>query len=197
MEDMFERKYQKVLEMLPDLAEITHSKLILVGGTALTIFYLKHRASIDIDLVPSNTEEVNSLKEMIKGALSKKGYQTQRAAHKNQFVVNFDNTSIKIEVFNSEHVIKKIEEFEVSGKKISVASLSDLFEMKLLAYKDRKESRDLFDLIEILKKENRELSLVKELVKKYGKPERVDDVAGMAFNDSDYLEFVRAIEDVT
>ena len=90
MDEQFNRKYKKVLEILPDVAACAQGKLVLVGGTALALFYLKHRVSVDLDFVPVEGDEVK-LKEALKGCLTSKGYRTTPGAFKNQFVVQFED----------------------------------------------------------------------------------------------------------
>ncbi len=195
MDEVIERKYFRLLELLPVIGELTYGHLALVGGTALAVFYLDHRGSIDIDLVPLHGQDEAKEKERLKGELSKKGYQTQRAVHINQFVVQFENTAIKIEVFTPELKIQQIQEREVSEKKIMVASLDDLFEMKLLAYQERKYARDLYDLFCILKKTSK-LDKLNDIIQRYGLPSDPSEVAGLVFKERDYLEFVKVITHV-
>ncbi|MEM2137509.1 MAG: nucleotidyl transferase AbiEii/AbiGii toxin family protein [Candidatus Anstonellaceae archaeon] len=71
----------------------------MVGGTALALFYLQHRVSLDLDFVPALGEDEVKLEETLKGCLSKKRCTTQRAKHWNQFIVQSNVTSVKIEVF--------------------------------------------------------------------------------------------------
>lgn len=66
------------MESIEDVAECVDGELILIGGTALALFYLKHRVSIDLDFVPVKQNTEDTAKEKLKGALSKKGYRTQQ-----------------------------------------------------------------------------------------------------------------------
>lgn len=194
MDGAFQRKYKKVLEILPDVAECAQGKLILVGGTALALFYLNHRVSVDIDFVPVSGDDVR-LKEELKGCLSKKGYRTIRGTLHNQFVVQFEDTSIKVEVFTPEQKIRRAEEHVFGAAKIKVASLDDLFRMKLSAYEDRKEARDLLDIFCILKKRGDSYGIVKELILKSGTPKNADEIESMALNPQDAGELRKVISD--
>ena len=193
MQEALNRKYRRVLEILPDIAQAAGGKLILVGGTALALVYLHHRISIDLDFVPAKGRD-HELKEMLKGALSSKGYQTQRSAYANQFVVQFEDASIKVEIFEPEYKIKKVEKYLTEGAQLPVASLDDIFEMKKIAYKERHASRDLFDLYHMLKKKGTEFSLLKEMLEKFGPPERLAELNDMLFSASDYEEFVQVVK---
>jgi len=198
MDDLFERKYKKVLEILPDVAECAQGKLVLVGGTALALFYLKHRTSIDLDFVPvARGADEKKLKETLRGCLTKKGYRTSAGAYQNQFIVQFEDTSIKIEVFEPEQKIGSGVEHVFGGTPILVAALEDLFAMKQSAYKDRKEARDLFDIFCILKTRGESFGTLKKLIAKSGLPKNVGDVDAMALNKQDRKEFKTVISDAS
>jgi len=196
MDESFKRKYKKVLEILPDVAECAQGNLILVGGTALALFYLKHRVSVDLDFVPIAGDETK-LKEELKGCLSKKDYRTTPGAFQNQFVVQFEDTSIKVEVFEPDRKIRKVQEHIFGGAKIKVASLDDILQMKLSAYADRKEARDLFDLFCIIKAKTGSLGVVKKLISKSGMPKNIDDIGAMAMTLDDAAEFQKVVFDAS
>ena len=100
MNEKFQLKYQKILDIMPDIAECANKELILIGGTALSLFHLKHRISVDLDFIPIKTNGNSdvTLKERLKGCISKKGYRAQRSAYTNQFTIQFEETSIKVEI---------------------------------------------------------------------------------------------------
>src|SRR4030042_4198513 len=106
MDDTYKRKYDRLLDILEDVAECAGDGLALAGGTALALFYLKHRVSVDLDFIPIAGNEA-ALKEALKGCLSKKGYRTQRGAYTNQFMVQFEDTTIKVEIFRPSFKIGK------------------------------------------------------------------------------------------
>ncbi|VVB58335.1 Nucleotidyl transferase AbiEii toxin, Type IV TA system [Candidatus Anstonella stagnisolia] len=187
MDNTFERKYKRVLEILPDVAQCAQGKLVLVGGTALALFHLKHRVSVDLDFVPLQGSDTK-LKEELKGCLTKKGYHTTAGSFTNQFVVQFEDTSIKVEIFIPEHKIKRIEERDFGAAKIQVASLEDILQMKIAAYGDRKEARDLFDIFCILKSGSSDFGIMEKLISKSGMPQNSKDIELMALNPSDAAE---------
>ena len=191
MADKFVAKYTRILQILPDVAKCTEKHLVLIGGTALALFYLKHRVSVDLDFVPISGDE-KEYKEKIKGCLSKKGYNTRTATFTNQFVIQFEDTTIKFEIFYPTHKIAHLESFDVNGVPLLVASLDDLLKMKIDAYSDRKNVRDLFDLVFILKNKGGDYSLIKELIKKYGSPINMEEIRNYILNEQDY-EFFKEV----
>jgi predicted nucleotidyltransferase component of viral defense system len=196
MKEAFELKYRKVLEILPDVAECANRDLVLVGGTALALFHLNHRVSVDLDFIPvkGNDEE---LKERLKGCLTKKGYTTQRAAHINQFVIQFENTGIKIEIFSPNTQIRRIEEHVYGNRLILVASVEDIMHLKQESYLDRRAARDLFDIVFILKDQGGDFSQISELIGKVGQPDDIQGIEAMVLKKEDYEFFRKVIKDAS
>jgi len=194
MEVKFKRKYDRILEILEAVAECAGENLILVGGTALSIFYLKHRVSIDLDFVPFSGDDIK-LKEALKACLSKKGYHTMRAAHGNQFVVNFDDTAIKIEIFEPEVKVGFVEH-KVGNVSLRVAPIEDLLKMKEISYADRKAAKDLYDMVFILKSMSAGYGKVEEMIEKYGLPADMGEMEKMAEQEN-YQFFERVVKDAS
>ena len=188
----YERKYQKILEILPDVAECLNQKLILVGGTALALFYLQHRTSVDLDFVPVDGDDA-ALKRELKGCLSHHNYNTKATRFTNQFVIQFEDTSIKIEIFSPERKIGKTIEYDISGFKIKVASLEDLLKMKLDAYRERKEARDLFDIFCIMRQNRDTSKVIEKLVAENGKPIHLKELEGMIIDTERFEEFQKEV----
>lgn len=195
MDDKFYLKYKKILDILPDVAECTNKQLILVGGTALALFYTKHRISIDLDFIPIKKEDEVTLKEKLKGCLTNKGYATKRAAYQNQFVVQFEDTSIKVEVFSPDYEVQNVEKQELGTSSLLVASLNDILQLKIASYSDRLAARDLFDIYHIFKKLNK-LSLLAEIIKKNTLPKNFDDLEAV-LNKDDLENFKKVIMDAS
>lgn len=196
MENKFQKKYLRIEEIMPDIAACADMKLILVGGTALAIFYLRHRASVDVDFMPIDLKNEEIHTRRLKGEFSKRGYRASRAAYTNQFVINFENTTIKVEIFVPEgHKPLSPEQHDVGGRMILVARLEDLAIMKNETYKSRKQGRDLYDLYCIPERYGGGTDIVKKLVNECGKPENLEDVGLMAFDQNRFKEFVKVIAD--
>ena len=193
MESIFERKYILAKAILADAADCIGCRLILVGGTALALFYLQHRVSVDLDFVPLSGGDVAAAKQALKGCMSKKGYTTQTARWHNQFIVQSETTSVKVEVFASEEKIGKTEKRIYGGKELLVASLDDLLKMKILAFSQRGNARDLFDVVAILRKTGKSMSFADELVKKRGIPDDVAELEQMAPDEKILAEFKKVI----
>jgi len=117
MKGDFEKKYERIVEFLPVIANCADGKIVLVGGTALAVFHLKHRLSVDLDFATLGQDDVNA-KEALKGCLSAKGVRAFRSVFHNQFVIHFDDTSIKVEVLPPSFKVEKPEEHEVGTSKV-------------------------------------------------------------------------------
>ncbi|MBI2079158.1 nucleotidyl transferase AbiEii/AbiGii toxin family protein [Candidatus Micrarchaeota archaeon] len=196
MENRFRLKYQRILEIISNVAECTGNKLILVGGTAISLFYLNHRVSVDLDFVPIDGDETE-LKQELKGCLTKKGLRTSVGLYRNQFVVQFEDTTIKVELFSSDYKIKNILEKEIMGKKMLIASLEDLLNMKIIAYSERKKPRDLYDIIAILISRKMTLDSAIELVKEKGFPVESDELDYLAIDENILNKFKEVIQNAS
>lgn len=196
MDEKFRLKYKRVLDIIGDVAECAKKKLVLVGGTSLALFYLKHRISVDLDFVPVDGDEVK-LKEELKGCITKKGYRTTRGVYQNQFIIQFEDTSIKIEIFSPEYKIKKTNEFEFGTSKILVASIEDILRLKVHSYAERKEVRDLYDIIFILKHKNKGFEQAKKLITKYGSPKNEDEIKKLITEEKNYKFFKEVMNNVS
>jgi predicted nucleotidyltransferase component of viral defense system len=193
VENVFQRKYALAKQILSDVADCVNCQLILVGGTALALFYLQHRVSVDLDFVPLSGNDVAEAKQALKGCMSKKGYTTQTARWHNQFIVQSENTSIKVEIFTPDEKIAKTEKLLIGEKDILVASLDDLLKMKTLAFSQRGKARDLFDVVAILLKKGQGMSFAVALVKKRGIPKDVAELEQMVPDEAVLAEFKKVI----
>jgi len=191
MESKYRQKYDHVLDMLQDVSECAGGSLALAGGTALSLFYFKHRVSVDIDLIPLSGDE-DSWKEKLKGCLSKKGYRTQRGRYSNQFMVQFEDTTIKVEIFMPSFKLGKTTPFPVGTSQLRVANLGDLMRMKIEAYKTRQAARDLFD---VMVAEGEEAA--QKLLNKFGPPKDIEDIAKMANSEEDAKRFLEMVSNAS
>ncbi len=196
METAAHRKYTNILNSLENIAKCTEGRLMLIGGTALAVFYLNHRVSVDLDFVPL-VEKEEKAKERFKGALSNAGYRTLRTAFTNQFVLQFENASVKVEIFMPDRKLMVPEERKVGSSVIKIATLNDLFEMKKDAYFNRKKARDIFDIFAILRKHNTGCQEINEILKKYGNPEDLEELKAMIIDKECFADFERVLRDVS
>jgi len=196
MSEIFKVKHRKLLEILPDVAQCANEKLILVGGTALSLFYLNHRLSIDLDFVPIEGDEIKH-KEMLKGCLSKKGYHTIVGAFKNQFIIQFEDVSTKIEIFKPNEKIKKVEKKVFGGTNLLVASIDDILKMKIDAYKERREARDAFDIYFILKSKGVDFDELYHLLRKFGNPKNIEELSSLIVDKDEVKLFKKVIDNAS
>ncbi len=196
MNERFHLKYKKILDILPDVAECTGDRLVLIGGTALALFHAKHRISVDLDFVALEGDE-SEAKEMLKGCMTKKGYKTQRSAFQNQFVIQFEDSAIKVEVLSREHKVKKIEKHPVGNAMLLVASAGDILELKKSSYSDRRAARDLFDIYFLLKDSGSGVDTLRGLVRLNGPPRDIEEMEGMVLEHDDYESFKKVVEDAS
>jgi predicted nucleotidyltransferase component of viral defense system len=198
MDERFHLKYRRLLEILPDVAECANGRLVLVGGTALAVFHLEHRISVDLDFVPLDGKGDDvALKEALKGCLTRKGYRTGRAAYPNQFVVQFEDTSIKMEIFVPRRKVERFGEHAFGNAKLPVASVEEILEMKKESYADRIEARDLFDIVFILKERNAGFGIVRELLARCGLPKNAEGLRDIALSDADYEFFKKVVSNAS
>lgn len=194
MDERLERKYKRVLQILPDVAECAGGRLVLVGGTALALFHLNHRISIDLDFVPLAGGDVEA-KEKLKGCLSRRGYRTARAAYPNQFVIQFEDASIKVEVFEPEKPVRRHRAHALGVSSLLVADLNELLEMKEAAFKERRAARDLYDLVFILKAQKAGFGKIRKLLARHPAIEGLDEMEGMALKAEDYAFFKKVMSE--
>ncbi len=196
MKGDFAPKYARILDILPSIAECADGKLVLVGGTALAIFHLKHRLSVDLDFATLGDDD-EAAKQALKGCLSAKGVRAFRSKFSNQFIIHFEDTSIKVEVLPPSFKVNKPEWREVGGSRFLVASIEDILRMKETAYAERKEARDLFDIMFILKSRGEPHLRIRSMIKKHGAPKSMERLAAMVFSKEDFEEFGREVSDAS
>ncbi len=145
-------------------------KFYWTGGTLLAYEYLQHRFSEDLDFFSEESfpfDEINNfiqdLKE--KGHFGKVEYQ--KIFDRHQFLLK-NKEELKIEFVHYNHDKKRLgKKREVLG--VWVDSLEDLAANKALAYFDRNEPKDLFDIYFLLTKGKFSLKKLLELaLRKFG-----------------------------
>ncbi len=189
-------KQKRVIELLPFIAKCIGDRAVLIGGTALALFHLTHRISVDIDLAVEN-DDISFSREL-KGCLSKIGFHTKTTAYRNVFTVNFQETAVRIEVFIPEIEIEKPTETIISGVPMKIGSLETLFELKLIAYKQRKFARDLFDIWSMLKVMKGTSTKFSDILSKYGPPvDEIAELTTMNVSDGEIKIFSEAIKNAS
>ena len=148
---------ERMLLQLKLLSKIDSFKnnFYLAGGTALAI-HLRHRESVDLDFFSLNDFDINILENF----LVDKNYRV---------IVNNINTihllvdNVKISLLKYKYpLLDNFNDFEG----INLASINDIFCMKMISISQRSEKKDFYDLYELFKKFKFE-NLKELLTKKY------------------------------
>ncbi len=155
-------------KLLSFLAESSLSKKFYwTGGTALSVLYLHHRLSIDLDFfseTPFSYRELEDFLGVVKKQFRLKEISAVKVFDRWQFTVGHKNP-VKIEFVYFNHEKKRLKSME-KYQGIMVDSLEDIAANKTLAYFDRNEPKDLFDLYYLINKKEfsipRLLRIVKE-----------------------------------
>jgi len=145
-------------------------KFYWTGGTLLAYHYFQHRHSLDIDFFtekPFGFEEINLLVNQIKKECGFKKVEFKKIFDRYEFLFkNKEILRIEFVYYNSE---KKALKKRKKLLGVYIDSLEDISANKTMAYFDRNEPKDLFDLYFIIKR--RGLSpkkLLKLTEKKFG-----------------------------
>ncbi|NCO98331.1 nucleotidyl transferase AbiEii/AbiGii toxin family protein [bacterium] len=139
-------KNQKILIKLLS-ASLLVKKFYLSGGTALSAFYLHHRLSVDLDFFsdkPFSYEELTVFLNTVKEKFNLKDIPVVKIFDRWQFTIEAKEP-VKIEFVYVNHEKKRLRPLK-KYMNIFVDSLDDIAANKTLAYFDRNEPKDLFDL---------------------------------------------------
>lgn len=123
------------------------------GGTLLAYHYLHHRRSVDIDLFSEkkfSLEELNSFIQQLKekGSFAKVAYQ--KIFDRYEFLFE-GKESLRIEFVYYNHEKKTLNQRAVLLG-IYIDSLEDIAANKVMAYFDRNEPKDMFDIYFLIHK---------------------------------------------
>ena len=157
-------KNQKTLIKLFSVSPLV-KKFYLTGGTALGAFYLHHRLSIDLDFFndkPFSYEELTVFLDMVKEKFNFKDISAVKIFDRWQFTVEAKEP-VKLEFVYFNHEKKRLKPLE-KHIGIFVDSLDDIAANKTLAYFDRNEPKDLFDLYYLINKSGFSVSRLLKLV---------------------------------
>ncbi|EKE13907.1 MAG: hypothetical protein ACD_12C00759G0002 [uncultured bacterium] len=145
-------KNQKILIELLSISPLA-KKFYLTGGTALSAFYLYHRLSIDLDFFSDEPFSYNELKiflDAVKRKFDLRDILAVKIFDRWQFTVAAKNP-VKLEFVYFNHEKKRLKSLR-KEMNIYVDSLEDIAANKTLAYFDRNEPKDLFDLYYLINK---------------------------------------------
>lgn len=128
-------------------------KFYLTGGTLLAFLYLQHRYSLDIDFFSEQKftfAEINQFMETLKQKGRFKKVETKKIFDRWEFLLkNGETLRIEFVYYNQE---KKTLRKRKRLFGVYIDSLEDISANKTLAYFDRNEPKDLFDIYFLIKK---------------------------------------------
>jgi len=145
------------------------NSLIIHGGTAIWRCYSGYRFSVDIDLYSVNfPEHLTDFKKEVKSNELKLN-KLKDTGNIISSVISNNDVAVKIEINHKYYPENPVEmEYElVDGNTLNVLTLSaeSLINEKILAYKDRKFMRDLYDIYVLIKYVNHPETVKSELLK--------------------------------
>jgi len=141
-------RQQQVLGILSG-TEIITNNFFLTGGTALSVFYLHHRSSEDIDLFSLEFNRLNEVDILLKRIFNQDAVLVQSSPDFFSYLIN----DVKVD-FIHDHLSIKEERPSVrieSGEKICVDTIENISSNKLAAIASRYEPKDLVDFYFISK----------------------------------------------
>lgn len=128
-------------------------KFYWTGGTLLAYHYLKHRRSLDVDFfseVVFSFDEINPFVQQVRKRLGFKKTSYQKVFDRFEFLFeNKESLRVEFVYYNRE---KKTLGKRGSLLGIKIDSIEDIAANKVMAYFDRNEPKDLFDLYFLLTK---------------------------------------------
>ncbi|MBI2335028.1 nucleotidyl transferase AbiEii/AbiGii toxin family protein [Candidatus Daviesbacteria bacterium] len=143
---------QKIALDLIAKSPITN-KFYWTGGTLLAYYYFQHRKSEDLDFFTKEEfsfDEVNQFVQNLKGKAGFKSVEYQKIFDRHKFLLK-NKEILKVEfVYYNHHRNTLGRRKKVLG--VWADSLKDIAANKTLAYFDRNEPKDLFDIYFLLTK---------------------------------------------
>lgn len=128
------------------------SSFYFTGGTALSLYYLKHRQSIDLDFFSESRFDVNNVSDIIHkwSKVYKFTVHLEQIENLNAFILNFQNKAeLKVDFAHYPH--KRIENSKII-ERMEVDSILDISVNKLNSVIQRNEVKDFVDLYFLLQK---------------------------------------------
>lgn len=134
---------QLVLGKISELALVSEN-FFLTGGTALSVFYLHHRVSEDIDLFSTHFQNLSSIDVILKRSFAEELVVVQSSSAFYSYLIG----GIKIDlVFDPLSTEEKRQSVEIEGgAKVLVDTLDNIASNKLAAAASRSEPKDLIDI---------------------------------------------------
>lgn len=141
------------------------------GGTLLAHYYLHHRRSFDLDFFSDTAftrEELDPFIANVKEALDTKTLMERKIYDRWEFVMTDRSPALRFEFVHYNHEKKRLAPLGVY-RGLRIDSLADLATNKVMAYLDRNEPKDIFDVYVLLKKRKFTVAkLIAMLKEKFG-----------------------------
>lgn len=168
-------------------------KFYWTGGTVLSVFYLHHRKSKNLDFFsdfPINYNEIIKFIRAIKKQLKLKKLQEKKIFDRWEFILK-NKEELRLEFVHYEHPKLKPRR---KWKGIYIDSLDDLAANKVMAFFDRNDPKDLVDLYFLLTKKGYKINRLLKLVeKKFGVRLEESSVWSEAFKSLENLDELKPL----
>ncbi len=168
-------------------------KFYFTGGTLLSVFYLHHRKSKDLDFFSDNLVVHNEVIEFInelKKELQLSKIKEKKIYDRFEFFVSNGN-EVRLEFVHYNHPKLKRRK---KWNGVLIDSLDDIAANKLMAFFDRNEPKDLFDLYFLITKKGYKVQkLLKLTEKKFGVSFSKTAVFSESFKAIDNLESLKPL----
>ncbi|MEA3355023.1 MAG: nucleotidyl transferase AbiEii/AbiGii toxin family protein [Patescibacteria group bacterium] len=158
------RRQKEFLRLMADSSLV--DQFYFTGGTALSLYYLNHRFSEDLDFFSEKEFEVSSINVWLKQNKEKIGYEEfdlQTSFNRNIFLLRFgkgDFLKTEFTYFPFKRIEKSL---DVDGLRIN--SLLDIGVDKIFTISQNPRGRDYFDLFFILEKLDKQTEDLRKLAK--------------------------------
>ena len=135
-------KQRQVLGLLSQIDELSH-EFFLTGGTALSVFYLHHRSSEDIDFFSTTFRNLGSIDEKVRRVFAHDITLIQSSPDSYSYLIN----DVKVDLifdplsFDQPRPVASLE----AGKRIFIDTLDNISSNKLSAAVSRYEAKDIVD----------------------------------------------------
>ncbi|MEO0224335.1 MAG: nucleotidyl transferase AbiEii/AbiGii toxin family protein [candidate division WOR-3 bacterium] len=169
--------------------ETIKNEFFLTGGTALSVFYLGHRISEDLDFFTISDVNLNDLSFWIKFKFS---YNVSIKSI-SEFYLSYEILGIKVDFVIDRLSIdceRKVFKFE-NDRTLKVDCLENIASNKLCAIVSRFEIRDLIDFYFIFKNFNFNFDEIYELSRR--KEKLFDDPPSVAFEIEERIEILEKL----
>lgn len=141
------------------------------GGTLLSHYYLHHRKSFDLDFFTDTAfrrDDLTPFLSSLKTTLNTHVLEEKKIYDRWEFVFPDRNPPVRFEFVHYNHEKIRLAPLD-SYRGILIDSLPDLAANKVMAYLDRNQPKDLFDIYALLTKRKFTVDeLIRLLEKKFG-----------------------------